>query len=282
MTPTFRIGGCKRFRRLYCFQLCVAISLALTSVIFLSERAYSDSTRVKVKWSGVRGSLIGYKVYWGQSSRNYTNNANARYNRTYTIKNLSCQTYYIAIEAYKRYPAGLLQSAFSNELVIEGLSASAGSHGRISPKGIFFKSQGASQTFNITPDRGYKVSSVLVDGTPVGAVTSYTLSNITASHTISATFGTVPLEPTEVTAAVTAGSTEASVSFKLPGSNGVSTITGYTVTSNPGGITARGVGSPITVTGLTYGTAYEFTVTATNQIGTGKASEPSNSVTPEP
>ncbi len=88
-----------------------------------------------------------------------------------------------------------------------------------------------------------------------------------------------PGAPKGVKATVTAGYAEASVSFNLPANNG-SAITGYTVTSKPGGITASGGGSPITVTGLTNGTAYRFTVKAANAIGTGPASSPSNSVTP--
>ena len=63
-------------------------------------------------------------------------------------------------------------------------------------------------------------------------------------------------------------------------SDGGSALTGYTVTSNPGSITASGSASPITVTGLTNGTAYTFTVTAKNASGTGPASLASNSVTP--
>ena len=47
---------------------------------------------------------------------------------------------------------------------------------------------GASQTFTITPATGYQVASVTVDGTSVGAVTSYTFPNVTANHTIAATF----------------------------------------------------------------------------------------------
>ena len=89
---------------------------------------------------------------------------------------------------------------------------------------------------------------------------------------------TVPGAPTGVSA--TAGNALATVTFTVPVGNGGSPITGYTVTSSPGGFTKSGPASPITVTGLTNGTAYTFTVTATNVKGTSLPSSASNSVTP--
>jgi uncharacterized protein (TIGR02145 family) len=90
---------------------------------------------------------------------------------------------------------------------------------------------------------------------------------------------TVPGSPTGVSA--TAGNAQATVSFTAPSSIGGSGITGYTVTSNPGGITGTGSGSPITVTGLTNGTSYTFTVVAINAVGNSLASAASTAVTPQ-
>ena len=82
-----------------------------------------------------------------------------------------------------------------------------------------------------------------------------------------------------------AADAQATVSFTAPSSDRGSVITSYTATSSPGGITGTlsqaGSGS-ITVTGLNHVTAYTFTVTATNAIGTSTESAPSGSVTPAP
>ncbi|RID97777.1 beta strand repeat-containing protein, partial [Simplicispira hankyongi] len=128
-------------------------------------------------------------------------------------------------------------------------------------------------------------SPVSITGLTNGTAYSVTLRAVNAggggaaSAAVGVTPYTVPGAPTIGTA--TAGSGQASVAFTAPASNGGSAITGYTVTSNPGGLTGTGAASPITVTGLTSGTAYTFTVTATNAAGTGSASAASNSVTPK-
>jgi len=87
---------------------------------------------------------------------------------------------------------------------------------------------------------------------------------------------TFPDPPSSVTAALVSG--QVVVSFNAPAYTGTTPITSYTVISNPGGIRVTGSSSPITVTGLTLGQTYTFTVTATNSGGSSAPSAPSNSV----
>jgi len=89
--------------------------------------------------------------------------------------------------------------------------------------------------------------------------------------------GTVPSAPTGVTAK--AGNGQAVVSFTAP-VNGGSGITSYEVKAVQANITATGTGSPITITGLTNGVTYTFTVKAINSAGSSTASDASNPVTP--
>ena len=126
---------------------------------------------------------------------------------------------------------------------------------------------GSTYTITSSPGSYYNTGSsspIVVEG--LQSNTSYTFTAVassvygtssasSASSAITAT--TVPQAPTIGTA--TGGNAQASVTFTA-GATGGSTITSYTVTSSPGNITASGASSPITVTGLTNGTSYTFTV----------------------
>ena len=68
------------------------------------------------------------------------------------------------------------------------ITATAGEGGSITPNGDVSVKEGASQTFAITANNGYEIADVLVDGSSVGAVESYTFSDVKANHTISASF----------------------------------------------------------------------------------------------
>ncbi len=92
----------------------------------------------------------------------------------------------------------------------------------------------------------------------------------------------VPQAPTSVIAALS-GSRDAAVTWTAPLSNGRAPISGYTVTSVPDNKTCLATSAlSCTVTGLNNHTTYTFTVTATNAVGVGPASTPSNSLTTPP
>ena len=68
------------------------------------------------------------------------------------------------------------------------VTATAGDNGTISPSGETLVKKGTSKTFTITPAAGYQVENVVVDGTSMGPLTSYTFERVGVDHTISATF----------------------------------------------------------------------------------------------
>lgn len=145
-----------------------------------------------------------------------------------------------------------------------------GSEG-LSAKVLTFSSSSTAQTFSITPTAAGSIS---LAPTNNGSLTNPAILTYAAN-------AVVPAAPTSVVAI--AGNTSASVSFVAPANNGGSAITGYTVTSIPAGGTDVNAGSTSlthTITGLTNGTSYTFTVKATNSAGTSLASVASNPVIP--
>ena len=73
------------------------------------------------------------------------------------------------------------------------IKATAGTGGSISPSGSISVRGGRDQTFTITPDQGYTVSDVKIDGESVGAVTSYSFENVRKAHTIAVSFATIKI-----------------------------------------------------------------------------------------
>jgi len=84
-----------------------------------------------------------------------------------------------------------IQAAFS--MIQYTITASAGVGGNISPVGNVVVSHGQNQGFNITPSTGYAISDILVDGTSIGAVSSYTFEDVASDHTIHANFKLIPV-----------------------------------------------------------------------------------------
>ncbi|WP_343315725.1 putative Ig domain-containing protein [Brucella sp. BE17] len=187
-----------------------------------------------------------------------------------------------------------------------GTSNASAASNSVTPKGnqtISFSNPGA-QNFGTSPTLTASASSGLTPIfssatagvctiTPEGTLTFLAAGECTinadqagdnayhAATTVGQTFTVHAVAPGAPTiGSASTGDGEAIVSFTPPASNGGVEVTDYTVTSSPGGITATGSASPITITGLTNGTSYTFTVTATNSAGISGASAASNTVTP--
>ena len=92
-----------------------------------------------------------------------------------------------------------LETYLINRLTNSGptfsISASAGAGGMISPTGTVNVIENADQTFTISPDSGFTISDVIVDGSSVGAVASYTFSNVAEGHTIAVNFASTGNTP---------------------------------------------------------------------------------------
>ena len=167
-----------------------------------------------------------------------------------------------------------------NTLAIVSFTAPASNGGSVitsytatsSPGGFTATGSGSSLTvYGLTNGTAYTFTVVATNFVGNSAASD-------PSNSVSASTSSIPDAPTSVSA--TRGNAQATVSFTAPAVSGGSAITSYTATSSPGGFTASGSGSPLTVSGLTNGTAYTFTVIATNSFGNSTASAASSSVIP--
>ena len=183
-------------------------SFILLSFLLLLFPADVFSGQVTLTWNAPTTNADGtpisyfsgdYRIYYGTASGNYsqvTNLNNSNSIVTQQVPNLTDgQLYFFVVTAVNTLGN---ESGYSNEIsktaqagtpTTYTITASAGTNGTITPSGAKTVNSGASQAYSITPGTGYHVRNVLVDGSSVGAVNTYTFSDVTANHTISAFFG---------------------------------------------------------------------------------------------
>lgn len=87
--------------------------------------------------------------------------------------------------------SGSVCNPTDSDPIKHNITVTAGTGGNISPTGTVTVNDGSSLTFTITPNTGYSITNVKVDGSSVGAVATYTFANVTANHVIEATFASV-------------------------------------------------------------------------------------------
>jgi len=147
--------------------------------------------------------LISYKIFplsnlGGSISPSGSITVNSGTDQTFTITpNAGYKIKDVLVDgksvgAVSTYTFDNITSDYTIEATFEPITftiaTSAGLGGSISPSGTITVNSGDSKTFTITPYSGYKISDVKVDGVSIGAVSSYTFTNIASNHTIEATF----------------------------------------------------------------------------------------------
>jgi hypothetical protein len=158
--------------------------------------------------------------------------------------------------------------------------ASAGPGGGIIPFGEVEVIKDKNRTFTITPDSGYHIADVLVDGSSVGAVTEYTFENVTSNHTIEASFDSneVDITAPQITSPPTVTSvTDTTAVIEWTTDEPANSEVQYgTSSSDWGSYSAPPVTDPgmvtnhsVTLTGLTEDTMYYFRVGSTDASGNG-------------
>ncbi len=173
-----------------------ANSGAITSYTFANITAnHTINAYFKVKTFTITVSAGAGSITWPLG----TTTLNIGTTQTYTITPtagyhiLDVQVDGVSVGAVSTYTVTNVTSNHTIAATFEAnpsytITASAGPNGTLSPSGNVSVVGGTRKTFTMTPNAGYRVADVLVDGVSVGALTSYTFSNVQTDHTISATF----------------------------------------------------------------------------------------------
>lgn len=170
------------------------------SLLTLIAASQAQAQAVTVVWdkNPVEEQVNAYIVSYGKTSREssgfvaYDVEVDVGDVDSYVVDVNPAETYYFSIQAKNIYD---LKSGYSIEKMWQvnlpttfSLTASAGAGGSITPEGVVEALQGETYSFTITPDQGYGISDVLIDGASQGSLTSYTFSNVSADHTVEAAF----------------------------------------------------------------------------------------------
>jgi len=177
------------------------LALFITIFLFFFFLTGAHAATVTLAWDRPDGDAVaGYNIYYGPPGTNYKSNPRKTINSPdqtqVDITNLEPGETY-AFSATSHDGNGN-KSEFSEEITHKvpesedeeqfTISASAGSGGTIEPAGDTVVSYGGSVSYAIQPDNDYEIADVTVNGSSVGAVGKYTLSNVSANSTITASF----------------------------------------------------------------------------------------------
>ena len=127
------------------------------------------------------------------------------------------------------------------------ITASAGAHGTISPSGVVSVLKGANRIFTITPDSGYVVATLTIDGVGVAISSSHTFFNVVADHAIAATFSNaIDTTPPVITLngdATMSVTKDSEITFTDPGATALDAVDGVVTVTATGTVNMSAIGS---------------------------------------
>ena len=171
----------------------------------------AGTATVTIGWDkNAEPDIVGYKIHYGIKSGTYDYNVDIGNSTSCDISGLEEDTtYYFAATAYNTMGESDLSEEITYNTSSEPdssndapgpsfyqITASADSGGSISPEGEVTVSPRSSAIYTIQPNANYHIADVIVDGNSIGAVTSYTFKEVTADHTIIASFDADTVAPT--------------------------------------------------------------------------------------
>lgn len=288
MAITTVLNGRKFFSRIALSGLLLLTMAATLHISGFTAQAADASLSWTAPTTHTDGTpltdLAGYKVHIGSASRQYDQKLDVGKATNYTVSNLTDGgTYYFAVTAYN---SSGVESTYSNEAsktfaalpATHVITATAGSGGTITAIGnskinvassgstvitSVTVNDGANQAFSIAAASGYGITDVKVNGTSVGAVSSYTFNSVKGAHTLSATFAAKTSSYTMTASAGTGGTITPSGTATVAAGSGMS----YTIAAATGYKVAA-----VTVDGVSVGAVSSYSFSNINANHTIAAS----------
>lgn len=174
------------------------VALSMFCVLFSGSFA-SAETALSFSWTpnAVEENIAGYILFFGETSREEENFI--AYDEAVDVGNVDEYTiivpmdnvdYFFCVAAYDNYG---VRGALSQELRLSdhksfSISATAGQGGSVSPNGVSEINFGGSALFQISPDNGYEIADVTVDGASIGPVSEYSFDKVVGDHSLEVKF----------------------------------------------------------------------------------------------
>ena len=211
------------------FKTAIFFSIVMSAFLYAGNAHSADVT---LAWDGVSQpgvTVDGYRVYYRtDSSSDLTEGCDVG-STSCTVSDLvDGETYHFVATAYNSYgesePSDPISYTVPDVLQTFTITSSAGGNGSISPIGTVSVTEGQSKTFTISPKSGFHIDGVLVDGVFKGTTSTYTFQNLSANHTIAASFAAVPVSaPSDDGSSGSTTGTNPSGSSDTPAPTGVGT-----------------------------------------------------------